>query len=370
LSDLFEHQFGRSEDVQAFAPGRINLIGEHTDYNGGFVLPMAVPLETRVRLARRPDRIVEACSASIPGSPLETFEIGRERPGRGWLDYIQGITSVLLRDGCRSSGFELLVTSDVPLGSGLSSSAALQVGLVRALRLAYGFSLSDVNVAMAAHRAETEFVGAPVGIMDQMACSLAGQRDALFLNAGTAEYVRVPLPDSAGIAVIDSAIPHHHASGQYRVRRSECEAAASLLGVRQLSELTENDLPRIASLPDPLNRRARHVVTENARVCHAVRALHDGRLAAAGDLLGQSQISMRDDFEISVPDIDCLVDIAQSRPDVYGARMTGGGFGGAVIVLGERDGIDIAGRAIAHAYTQLTTRAGRTLLEEKPWHVS
>ena len=370
MSELFERRFGRRADVHAWAPGRINIIGEHTDYNGGFVLPMALPLETHVYLARRPDSDVRTCSAEIAGGSIDTYTLGAERRGRGWLDYVQGVTAILGAGGARLSGVDLCLTSTVPVGKGLSSSAALQVGLVRALRIAFELRLDDVEVALTAHRAETEFVGAPVGIMDQMACSLGGQRDALFLNAGTAEFEHVPLPPSAGIGVVDSAIAHEHASGEYRVRHSECEAAAEALGVRELSALSVRDLPRIAALPAPLDRRARHVVTENARVQQAVDALRACDLERAGQLLNESHASMRDDFDITVPDIDCLVDIAQAQESVYGARMTGGGFGGAVVVLGRPETIAAATNEIASTYRSRTHRAGRALVSIAPWHIS
>ena len=176
MNDLFEQHFGRREDVCASAPGRVNLIGEHTDYNGGFVLPVALPQRTHARLARRSDRRVRALSLDLDGdTAAASYDLGSERAGRGWLDYVQGVTAVLARAGHQFSGFDLLVSSEVPIGKGLSSSASLEVSVIRALRLAYTLTLDDVAVAMTGHQAETEFVGAPVGIMDQMACSLAEQ---------------------------------------------------------------------------------------------------------------------------------------------------------------------------------------------------
>jgi len=363
LNDLFEQHFGRREDVCASAPGRVNLIGEHTDYNGGFVLPVALPQRTHVRLARRSDRRVRALSLDLDGdTAAASYDLGSERAGRGWLDYVQGVTAVLSRAGHQFSGFDLLVSSEVPIGKGLSSSASLEVSVIRALRLAYTLTLDDVAVAMTAHRAETEFVGAPVGIMDQMACSLAEQREALFLDAASGRYQRVALPSAAALGVIDSGIAHDHATGQYRVRRRECEGAAALLGVGSLREVGLGDLPRVEALPELLNRRARHVITENARVLRAVAAFRANDVSGAGRLFRESHASMRDDFAVSLPDIDRLVVLADQQPAIHGARLTGGGFGGAIVMLGSPDSLGRVTSAIAQQYRELTAREGRVLL--------
>jgi galactokinase len=240
----------------------------------------------------------------------------------------------LRRSGARrTTGFDLHITSEVPVGKGLSSSAALEVAVLRSLRSAYSLTLSDLEIAMLAHAAETQFVGAPVGLMDQMICSLGADGSALFLDADTREYREVKLPPDLSLKIIDSGIAHHHASGDYRTRRRECEEAARALKVNKLRELTPADLPKINALPDPLNRRARHVVTENARVLDAVDALRAGDLTTFGALLTASHVSLRDDFQVSLAEIDWLVDAAVKDPHVLGARLTGGGFGGCVLVL-------------------------------------
>jgi galactokinase len=370
LSDAFEREFGRVEDLCASAPGRVNLIGEHTDYNGGFVLPMALPLQTHAYLTRRDDRTVEVQSLLIPGANRASYQIGGEQPGRGWLDYVQGVTATLSAGGCAIAGFDLLLASNVPVGRGLSSSAALQVSVTRALRRAYFLNLDDVEVAMVAHRAETEFVGAPVGIMDQMVCSLARPGQALFIDAREVAFEHVQLPGSAAVAVIDSGIAHHHASGQYRTRRMECDEAAARLGVSSLRDLTDADSDRCDSLPDVLRRRVRHVVTENRRVPAMVEALRAADLEAAGDLLRRSHASMRDDFEISLPAIDVLVALANERPEIYGARMTGGGFGGAVVLLGRPDSIQRVAKGVATEYERATGHAGGVLIPALNGHIS
>ena len=334
LLSEFARFFGRPSDVDVSAPGRVNLIGEHTDYNGGLVLPMALPLATRVQLAKRKDTRV-CCITTTP--PLDsapiTYELGCESLSRSWTDYVQAVTHVLAAEGYSLPGLDILVDSTIPVGSGLSSSAALLVAVLRALRALLDLPFDDLMVAKLAHRGETEFVRSPVGIMDPVACSVGDPSAALLLDTRTLHYQRVPLPDDAELAVIDSGRSHHHASGGYRTRRDECETAARLLNVPYLTDLDEEALSRCATLPDPLDRRARHVVTENARVMATVTALRRGDSAAAGTLFYASHDSMRDDFEVSLPAIDRIVALTRKRRDVFGARLTGGGFGGSVLLL-------------------------------------
>jgi len=344
------------------APGRVNLIGEHTDYNGGFVLPAAIPQRTRVTLRRRADMRVVAQSESVGRGARETYELGRETRRGAWIDYVQGITQVLGREGYALSGLDLAIVSEVPIGSGLSSSAALEIAVMRALRDACGLDLPDVRMALLARRAEHEFVGAPVGIMDQMACTLADEHTALFLDTRTLEYRRVPLPDTAELLVINSGVAHDHVAGDYRTRRAECEQAARLLGVRELRDCDLSDLDRVAQLPAPLNRRAKHVITENARVHETVAALTDGNLDRVGELFRQSHASMRDDFDVSVPEIDRLVALASERPDVYGARLTGGGFGGSIVALARRGTARHAAELVAERYRATAGRAPTVLV--------
>jgi galactokinase len=361
LTNPFLRTFGRDPEVTGRAPGRVNLIGEHTDYNGGYVLPTVLPQETRVLVARRTDRIIRAWSVDV-GTPPADYEIGNETRTRSWVDYVQGVTWALRERGAHIHGADLLVTSNVPIGKGLSSSASLEIAVARALRALFHLSFDDVEIAMIAHRAETDFVGAPVGIMDQMVCSLGDESTALFLDAWTRAFEKVPIPADVELGVIDSGIPHSHASGQYRTRRRECEEAAALLGVEKLRDITPADLSTIAKLPEPLNKRARHVVTENARVLLAVEALRRRDAPTLGRLFLESHTSMRDDFEVSLPEIDRLVDIAGSDDRVYGARLTGGGFGGAIVVLCHRGtSAEVTARA-QRAYVAATQRNAQVLL--------
>ena len=329
---MFASYFGKAPEQKASAPGRVNLIGEHTDYNGGFCMPSVLPLHTQVWLSPRSDATVRLASDAQEGD-VANYTIGDEKPAHSWVDYVAGVTWALKRAGRRLAGFDMLITSDVPVGKGLSSSAALEVAALRGLRSLTSLDLSDLEIAMLAHTAETEFVGAPVGVMDQMVCSLGKEGYAFFLDAASREYRDVPMPAATSLRVIDSGIEHHHASGDYRTRRRECEEAARALKVKALRDLTLADLPRINALPEPLNRRARHVVTEDARVLDAVDALRAGDLRRFGALLKASHASLRDDFQVSLEEIDWLVDTANADPDVLGARLTGGGFGGAILML-------------------------------------
>jgi galactokinase len=348
LSRSFADLFGRSPEVRTDAPGRVNLIGEHTDYSGGFVLPLAIPQRTRVELAKREDLQVRAWSANMISQEVEEYLLGDEAPGSGWLDYVQGITQAVRLAGYEIRGFELRIDSDVPPGSGLSSSAALEVSLLRALREAFGLGIDDVQLALLGQRAENDFVGAPVGIMDQMAASLADETTALFLDTRNLSYEKVSLPDEAELVVIDSGISHRHAGGEYRVRRQECERAAELLGVHQLGDLDVQDLWRLPRLPEPLDRRARHVLTENSRVRTAVAALRQKDLPRLGKLLDASHESLRTDYEVSIPEIDRLVELACQEPTVYGARLTGGGFGGSIVAVARRGtGREVGERVVA-----------------------
>jgi galactokinase len=354
----------RSRMITARAPGRVNLIGEHTDYNHGFVLPTPIPQHTTVQLRLTDAPVVEARSADMPGES-HAYRLGEELRQHGWIDYVQGVTQILARDGHPLGGFDLHIQSDVPMGSGLSSSAALEIALLRALREAFALALTDVQLAQIGQRVENDFVGAPVGIMDQMVCSLGQPGQALFLDTDSLTWELVPLPRSAELVVIDSLVRHNHASGDYRTRREECERACAALGVKRLRDVDPvalGALDNLDTLPEPLLRRARHVVSENRRVLQMVEALRHEHLDECGRLLDAGHISLRDDFEISVPEVDQLVDIANERDDVYGARMTGGGFGGAIIVLARAGAGPNAAHGIVERYQAETGKSAAVLV--------
>lgn len=351
----FQEIFGQVPTAAAEANGRVNLIGEHTDYNGGFVLPTPIPQRCRCELWPRTDNLARVWSANATGGVVE-YRLTEEKPGRGWLDYIQGCSQMLRAEGHEVHGFELAIASEVPLGSGLSSSAALDVAVLRTLRTAFGLQIDDLQIAQLAQRVENHFVGAQVGIMDPLAASLGQTGMALFVDARELTWKHVPLPSEAELLVIDSGIKHDHAAGDYNTRRAECQQACQALGVSQLRELSSADLDRVVGLPKPLNQRARHVLTENERVLQAVVALEAGDLTRLGELFKASHASQRDDYAVSVREVDLLVELAEAEPAVYGARLTGGGFGGSIVALvhkGEAE--DVASRVVA----SYRTRTGR-----------
>ncbi len=360
-SASFAGVFDQQPEVVADAPGRVNLIGEHTDYHGGYVLPAVIPQRTRVEVRRRDDDRVRAYSAGVDEHVRE-YRIGNEERGRGWLDYVQGVTATLRRDGASLPGFDLRVDSEIPVGAGVSSSAALLVAFLRGLRTLVALPLDDVALARVAQRVETDFVGAPVGIMDQMACSLGRTGEALFIDTGTLDFERLPLPREAGLIVIDSGITHRHAGGEYVTRRRESFEAAALLGVSRLRDAGADALVRLASLPPVLARRARHVITENQRVLHAADALRAGDVVALGSLFNASHASMRDDYQISTPEVDVLVGLGQQSSDVFGARLTGGGFGGAVVMLARAPSTADVAAQIRDEYVRRTGMVGTVLV--------
>jgi galactokinase len=348
-------------DARASAPGRVNLIGEHTDYNGGFVLPVPIPQRAAVELRPRADALVRVWSRELGE---DEYRLGEETRRGTWIDYVQGCTAMMLRTGAALGGMDLRIASDVPPGAGLASSAALAVAVLRALREAFALALDDVQLALVAQRAEHELVGAPVGVMDPLCASLGTPGAALFIDTRSLESRLVPLPATLEVVAISSGIRHEHASGGYRVRRRECEEAARLLGVTELRDLIDEDAPRIAALPPPLDRRVRHVVSENARVLAAVAALDAADVPALGSLLRASHESLRADFEVSIPAIDTLVALAAADPDIAGARLTGGGFGGSIVALAGRGTGAAAARRIADAYAERTGLAPRVLVAE------
>ena len=348
-------------DAVSQAAARVNLIGEHTDYCEGYVLPLPLPLWTTVELRRRPDRTVLARSTLEVGSP-GAYRLGEERTGEGWLDYVQGVTFALARAGLPVEGVELDIASDIPAGGGLASSAALCVSLLRALREAFRLSLDEVGLAHLARAAETDFVGAPVGLMDPLAASLGTPGLALFIDTRSLRQEAFPLPPGVEVGVLHSGVSHRNAGGIYAARRQQALEAAHALGVPALRDVGEGDLERIQRLPAPLDRRARHVVTENARVLAFVEALRARDSAPLGRLLEASHRSLRDDYEVSHPDVDALVALAQAEPDVLSARMTGGGCGGAVLFLATEGMAREIGARLASRYRARTGRPGALLL--------
>jgi galactokinase len=333
----FQKHFGYEPAGVWSAPGRANLIGEHTDYNFGFVLPFGINHRTYVALSPRTDRVCKVAS-SIDQRTYE-FDLDGEMPkDLDWALYPLGIAYVMREFA--SSGFDAYIDSDVPIGAGLSSSAAIECSLATALNDIWGAGRSKQQLALLGQKAENDVVGAPTGIMDQTASMLAVADGAVLIDCKSLEATIIDLGLSAHdlvVAVIDTKVAHRHSDGGYRSRRDSCELGAATLGAESLRELSLSDLPRAKSqLDDVTYRRVKHVITENQRVLDAVSALREGNLAALGRLLLESHASMRDDFEISVPELDLAVETAM-KIGAVGSRMTGGGFGGAAIAIIKKD---------------------------------
>lgn len=338
------------------AHGRVNLIGEHTDYNGGWVLPTAIAPYTQVSLKKRSDQTVTIHSSK--GREF-SYEMGKETPTHDWKDYLKGSTKILqdyLHDQAQHIyGFEAWIESTIPEGSGLSSSAALEISFLKAIRSAWELEIGDVELARLGQRVENEFVGARVGIMDQMAVSLASFHMAIFLDTKNLTYEQIALPyDQMDLVIINSGISHKlSAKGGYNERRAQCEEACELLNINLLRDITLENLER-SELPELLMKRARHVVTENQRVFQAVDAIKNKDLKMLGQLFVDSHRSMRDDYEVSIPEIDLLVELMISETDCYGARLTGGGFGGSVVAIAHKErGLQIAEK-VAGEYERRT----------------
>ena len=345
--------------MRASASGRVNLIGEHTDYNGGFVLPVATPQRTRVELTPAHGNEVRAWSQQEGDAP--SFAVGQERATGTWVDYVAGMTHTLRRQGHRIAGFELRVFSDVPAGAGLSSSAALEVAVGRALREAFDLDLGDVEIAAAGRRAEHDFVGVRTGPMDQLAAALADTDQALLIDCRSLVRMPVPVPRRCELVVIDSGQRHSLAAGDYNRRREECEEAARLLGVELLCDVQPAD-KRIGDLPAPLDRRARHVAGENWRVAAAAGAMWREDASALGRLLDESHESQRMLFEVSTPEIDRLAGLAREC-GALGARLTGGGFGGSIVAVAPAGrGLEIGTAAVAGYTAEYPGLAARALI--------
>ena len=349
---LFEKQFGKAPEGVWSAPGRVNLIGEHTDYNLGFVLPLAINRRTFAAVRLREDQVARI-SSSFTSEVIEQELSGISSSSvSGWSAYPLGVAWSMMEAGANAKGFDLFIDSDVPVGAGLSSSAALECSVALALNELWGSGFSKQQLAQIGQRAENEIVGAPTGIMDQTAAIFGVADHAVFIDCKTVVATPIPLNFSANdleLVVIDTRVAHRLSDGGYGSRRLACETAAKSLGVSSLRELGVSDLEKGSNLLDKVvYRRARHVVTENSRVEKTVALLKTSGPLAIGELMNESHVSMRDDFEISVDELDLAVEVSISCGAI-GARMTGGGFGGSAIAL-------IESSKVTHLRTQILTR--------------
>jgi galactokinase len=343
------------------APGRVNLIGEHTDYNEGFVLPMAINHDAVVAASPRSDRLVRIRSIDFG----ETLEFDLDHPGpkrRGiWLDYVEGVAQMLIEQGVQLVGANLALQSDVPVGSGLSSSAAIEIASGFALWSIAGGKVDLVQLAVAGQKAEHEYVGANVGIMDQLTAATGRAGHALLIDCRSLDRELIPLDSSdTEIVICDSRVKHALASSAYNTRRQECEQGVELLrkvlpDIKALRDVSVEQFTRYQDLlPEPVNRRVRHVVTEDARTLQAADALRRNDFPLMGRLMFESHLSLRDDYEVSSVELDTLVEIASEVDGVYGARMTGGGFGGCTVNLVRKEAIGVLEERISARYLEAT----------------
>jgi galactokinase len=359
---LFSALTGHEPDGLWSAPGRVNLIGEHTDYNEGFVLPFAIPHRTVAAVGTRDDgRIRVASTFADDAVEVALDELtsmfptptGSQPAVPEWAAYSLGVAWALQLAGAAGRGVDIAISSEVPVGAGLSSSAAIEGATASALNDLWKAGLDRVALARIGRRAENEAVGAPTGIMDQMASMLGEPDEAIFLDCRSLEAQTVPVGAAASglaILVMDTRVEHAHSSGGYGERRASCEKGAAVMGVSSLRDVSMADLPRAEELMDDVTfRRVRHIVTENQRVLDTVRVLREQGARAIGELLVASHASMRDDFEISVPELDTAVEAALAAGAI-GARMTGGGFGGAAIALIEQSAVDAVSTAVEDAF--------------------
>lgn len=353
---VFQAAFGQPPTIRVQAPGRVNLIGEHTDYNDGLVLPCAIDYRTVIVARPRADRRVRVAAADYDGA-IDDYALDApiERLAEPmWANYVRGVVRELLQRGLPVQGMDLAISGDVPQGAGLSSSASLSVAVCRLFATLPGFeALGPVDMALVAQAAENDFVGCKCGNMDQISSACGVQDHVLKIDCRSLAVEPVPMPPGAAIMIFHSHVSRGLVDSEYNTRRAQCEAAARHFGLPALRDLDLATLEaRAAELDPTVLRRARHVVTENARVAAAAQALAAGDLARMGELMEASHASMRDDFEITVPAIDQLVDIVKAAIGAAGGvRMTGGGFGGCVVALVPHELVEAAGAAVQKAYT-------------------
>ncbi|HEY1658454.1 MAG TPA: galactokinase [Candidatus Sulfotelmatobacter sp.] len=338
IAQKFSEIYGAEPKIFS-APGRVNLIGEHTDYNDGFVLPCAIGLNARVAISPRPDYKLVLHSQQFP----RQFEFDLARlPGKkvgDWCDYILGVAVALWQTGYRLHGANILVQSDIPIGAGLSSSAAIEVAGALALLSLNGIDLSLTEIAQLCQRAENEFIGARVGIMDQLVSCHGKSGHALFLDCRSLQFELLPIPEDVRMVICNTMVKHEHAGGEYNRRREECEQGVRILsmdfpGIRALRDISIEQLRQhTQDLPEKILNRCRHVIEENDRVLAAAERLRAADLRGFGKLMRESHASLRDLYEVSCRELDLMVEAAEGLPGFYGGRMTGGGFGGSTVNL-------------------------------------
>lgn len=360
IEEAFQKIYGSAPEVVARAPGRVNLIGEHTDYNEGFVLPAAIDRAIEFGARRRKDNVVHARSIDFQDEVEFRLDAIEKDDQHAWSNYLRGVLKFLQADGHPLTGADVAFGGNVPREAGLSSSAAVEVGAVALAMKLFNIELGPLEVIRLARKAENEFVNVPCGIMDQFVCALGKRDHALFLDCRDLSYRHVPLSDRVKIVVCDSGVRRALAASEYEIRLRQCRQAVAQLGttglaVKSLREIDLTDLEVAShSLSEVLLKRARHVVSENDRVLKAVKNLEKGNLESFGKLMIASHESLRDDYEVSCKELDVLVELALKQPGVLGARMTGAGFGGCTVNLVRADAAHGFAEMVKEGYHEAT----------------
>ncbi|MEK9498330.1 galactokinase [Photorhabdus sp. P32] len=358
VKDVFDLVFHYMPTHIIQAPGRVNLIGEHTDYNDGFVLPCAINYQIVAAAAKREDNIIRVVSVDYDNK-LDEFDISQSitfHESNMWANYIRGVVKCLLSRGYIFNGADIVVTGNVPQGAGLSSSAALETVIGQTIKNLYHLAISQTEIALNGQQAENEFVGCHCGIMDQLISAQGKKNHALLIDCRHLTTQAVSMPKDIAVMIINSNKKRELVGSEYNIRRAQCEQAAALFEVNALRDVTLDEFEkRSVELDSIVAKRARHVITENERTLLAAKALAEGDMPLIAELMAQSHQSMRDDFEITVPEIDTLVDIVQQAIGKQGGvRMTGGGFGGCVVALVPQTLVDVVKAAVEQHYFALT----------------
>ena len=357
---IFTQKYNKQPELTVYAPGRVNIIGEHTDYNDGFVMPCAINYGTAIAGAKRTDHIWNVYAADLDLEDTFSLDEDFSQSEQKWANYVRGVVK-FIQERCPQfkQGADLVISGNVPHSSGLSSSAALEVAMGKFCQQLSDLPLTHTEIALIGQKAENKFVGANCGNMDQLISALGQKDHLLMIDCRSLETQPTPVPKDVAVIIVNSNVPHDLVTGEYNTRRWQCEKAAEFFGVKALRDVSVGEFQKREAELTALNalvaKRARHVVTENQRVLDAVEALKHNDLTKLGELMGQSHESMRDDFEITVPQIDYLVELAQLViGKTGGARMTGGGFGGCIVALAPHDKVEAVRKIIADNYEKQT----------------
>ncbi len=358
---LFREKFNRTAELTVYAPGRVNIIGEHTDYNDGFVMPCAINYGTAISGAKRDDSVFRVYAADL--DQFDEFRLDQPiEPNREykWTGYVRGVVK-FMQERCPDfkQGADLVISGNVPLSAGLSSSASLEVAVGKFCQQLGDLPLTNTDIALIGQKAENKFVGANCGNMDQLISALGQEDRLLMIDCRSLQTKPTPIPHNVAVMIVNSHVKHDLVAGEYNTRRQQCETAAKFFGVKALRDVSIEQFKQreaeLTALDADVAKRARHIVTENQRVLDAVAALERGDLTRLGELMGQSHDSMRDDFEITTPEIDYLVELAQlAIGNSGGARMTGGGFGGCIVAVAPTDKVEAVRKIIADNYEKQT----------------